>query len=284
MLDAGTQARSAPTATIALTPRCSTAGTRPYRSWRRTTKRRSTSGPRSEQPSTLCTGRPRLEDVAPCTLAHTEPPSLRASGSGFVVAPAMVTMVESLPRDLGQSLRTLCYHWSGTSWGPMKLSLALPTAAAALIAAAAPAHTDQYDLLFDLDNQGVYYDSISDMIDIGKLTCGSLRRGTPIVGPAGVGATLTRIGYTGVEAAIITMSAARNMCPDQLPRVLGSATSIDEPPVVVPNPCDSDSPPAGLHRRVVLAVVTANVGDFVQDRRGPWITLAPTHCAHGHRL
>ncbi len=26
------------------------------------------------------------------------------------------------------------------------------------------------------------------------------------------------------------------------------------------------------------------VGDLIQDRRGRWITLAPTHCPAGHRL
>lgn len=33
---------------------------------------------------------------------------------------------------------------------------------------AGPAHADQYDFISDLDNSGVYYGSIVDMIDIGK--------------------------------------------------------------------------------------------------------------------
>jgi hypothetical protein len=40
-----------------------------------------------------------------------------------------------------------------------------------------PARADQYDFIAQLDNSGVSYESISDMIDIGKEVCHDLRGG-----------------------------------------------------------------------------------------------------------
>lgn len=34
-----------------------------------------------------------------------------------------------------------------------------------------PAHADQYDFVVYLDNNGVYYSSVSGVIDAGKMTC-----------------------------------------------------------------------------------------------------------------
>lgn len=128
----------------------------------------------------------------------------------------------------------------------MKLLLAIPTAAVALALTAPTAQADQYDFVSDLDNNGIYYSSISDMIDVGKLTCGNLRRGMPIVGPRGVGAPITRLGYSGLEAAIITYAAASNMCPDQMPRLEAAASSSeDSTPAFSPHPCTTANPPAG---------------------------------------
>ena len=45
-----------------------------------------------------------------------------------------------------------------------------------VIGVAAPANADQYDFISYLDNNGVYYDSISDMMDLGKAVCTSTRR------------------------------------------------------------------------------------------------------------
>ena len=80
-----------------------------------------------------------------------------------------------------------------------------------------PARADQYDFVMQLDNMGVSYESILDMIDIGKELCHDLRSGAtpPVVldklqtrnraeaaggpdGPAGV--------MKNVSAAMVTAS------------------------------------------------------------------------------
>jgi hypothetical protein len=79
---------------------------------------------------------------------------------------------------------------------------------------AAPARADQYDYVAQLDDRAVYYDSISDVIDTGKMTCRLLRGG------AGVSAAMNfvaRDGYASYETAIIVVAAAQNMCPDVMP-------------------------------------------------------------------
>jgi hypothetical protein len=77
------------------------------------------------------------------------------------------------------------------------------------IAVAVPApgtHADDLDFVMQLDDNGVYYDSISDIIDTGKLVCRSLRSG---------GNGLTAVsGYNAAEARIIVQAARTNMCPD----------------------------------------------------------------------
>ncbi|MGU3500471.1 DUF732 domain-containing protein [Mycobacterium sp. C31M] len=65
-----------------------------------------------------------------------------------------------------------------------------------------------------LDNEGVYYDSITDVIDLGKLTCRNLRSG------AGVPTTLKYVasnGYAPYEIGAIVESAATYRCPDVYP-------------------------------------------------------------------
>lgn len=95
-------------------------------------------------------------------------------------------------------------------------ALCLAVAAAATTALAAPAHADQYDFVSMLDNEGVYYSSITDVIDQGKMACRMLRSG------AGMPSALDYVaggGYAPYETAVVVASAAVNMCPDVLPTV-----------------------------------------------------------------
>jgi hypothetical protein len=81
---------------------------------------------------------------------------------------------------------------------------------------AGPAHADQYEYVSILDNEGVYYSSISDVIDQGKMVCRMLR------GATGVPATLNYLaggGYAPYETGIIVTAAALKMCPDVVPIV-----------------------------------------------------------------
>jgi hypothetical protein len=54
----------------------------------------------------------------------------------------------------------------------------------AAVGLAAPAKADQYDYVSALDSNGVYYGSILDVIDLGKLTCRKLRMGDLVTGVA----------------------------------------------------------------------------------------------------
>lgn len=94
--------------------------------------------------------------------------------------------------------------------------LIVAAAIAATLTLAAPAQADQYDYIALLDNEGVFYTSITDVIDHGKMACRLLRGG------AGVPTTLNYVaggGYVPYEAGIIVASAALNMCPDTMPVV-----------------------------------------------------------------
>ncbi|MCX8564013.1 DUF732 domain-containing protein [Mycolicibacterium mucogenicum] len=79
---------------------------------------------------------------------------------------------------------------------------------------AAPAQADQYDFVSNLDNNGVYYSSISGVIDAGKMTCRLLRSGAGVPGALGF---LSRVGYARYESATIVVAAVDNMCPDAQP-------------------------------------------------------------------
>jgi len=80
------------------------------------------------------------------------------------------------------------------------------------VALSGPAHADQYDFISQLDdNSGVSYQSMIDMIDIGKQLCHDLRNGAT---PPAVLGKLHRTGFVPAESAIILMSAVNNMCPD----------------------------------------------------------------------
>lgn len=73
------------------------------------------------------------------------------------------------------------------------------------------AHADEFDFTNDLDTNGIYYDSILDMIDLGKKTCSQLRRGNSV---GAVQQSLAAAGYPGIEGSIIIRAATANMCPD----------------------------------------------------------------------
>ena len=88
------------------------------------------------------------------------------------------------------------------------------------VALSRPAHADKYDFISELDNAGVSYQSMIDMIDIGKELCHDLRNG---VAPPAVLGKLQRTGFAPTESAIILVSAVNNMCPDTKAEVVGWA-------------------------------------------------------------
>ena len=96
------------------------------------------------------------------------------------------------------------------------VALCVAATAATATALAAPTRADQYDFVSMLDNEGVYYSSITNMIDQGKMACRMLRSG------AGMPSALDYVaggGYAPYETAVVVASAAVNMCPDVLPTV-----------------------------------------------------------------
>ena len=90
------------------------------------------------------------------------------------------------------------------------------TAVVSAVATAGTAHADQFDFISVLDNSGVSYESMVDMIDIGKEVCHDLRIGAQ---PPVVLGKLIRTGFAPYEAGIVLMSAVNNMCLDTEPAV-----------------------------------------------------------------
>ena len=88
------------------------------------------------------------------------------------------------------------------------------------VALSVPARADQYDFISALDNAGVSYESIIDMIDIGKALCHDLRSGEA---PPVVLGKLQSTGFAPAESAIILISAVNNMCSDTKTAVVGWA-------------------------------------------------------------
>ena len=88
------------------------------------------------------------------------------------------------------------------------------------VALSDPAHADQHDFISQLDNSGVSYESMIDMIDIGKELCHDLRNG---VAPPVVLGKLQGTGFAPAESAIILTSAVNNTCPDTKAEVVGWA-------------------------------------------------------------
>jgi Protein of unknown function (DUF732) len=98
--------------------------------------------------------------------------------------------------------------------------IAVVLAVCGAVALSGSAHADEYDFVGVLDSSGVYYESIVDMIDIGKELCHDLRSG---VAPPMVLGKLQNTGFAGAESAIVLMSAVNNMCPDTKAAVVGWA-------------------------------------------------------------
>ena len=101
-----------------------------------------------------------------------------------------------------------------TYFNRVRMSLAAGSMALMALIGAAPAHADQYDFVVYLDNNGVYYSSVSGVIDAGKMTCRILRSGGGVPGAMGF---LGRAGYERYEAATIIVGAVDDMCPDTQP-------------------------------------------------------------------
>ena len=59
---------------------------------------------------------------------------------------------------------------------------------------------DEYDFISQLDSTGVYYESMLDMIDVGKQLCHDLRGG---VAPQVVLGKLQNSGFAAAESAIV---------------------------------------------------------------------------------
>jgi hypothetical protein len=79
----------------------------------------------------------------------------------------------------------------------------------------APAHADEDSYVSYLDGKGVYYESILDVIDLGKLSCHRMRKGQS------ARSTLDNVvatGYSDREANLIVSAAMGEMCNDQLYR------------------------------------------------------------------
>lgn len=92
-------------------------------------------------------------------------------------------------------------------------------AISAAVAMAAPARADQYEFISFLDDSGVSYRSILDMIDIGKAVCHDLRSGDM---PPIVLGRLASAGFASAEASLVLVSAVSHMCVDAKPVVNGS--------------------------------------------------------------
>lgn len=102
----------------------------------------------------------------------------------------------------------------------MKLAIAAAVAIAAGLGLATPADADQYDYVSELDNNGIYYSSISEVIDLGKQVCTVGRTAPTDILQVAMGTLLRRAGYTSSnEGNIIVSAAATNMCPDIYPRI-----------------------------------------------------------------
>lgn len=97
----------------------------------------------------------------------------------------------------------------------------------AAVAVAAPAHADQFDFVADLDQNGIYYSSISDVIDLGKQLC-SVGRSAPLDGqtmmPRMISLLISKGYKSSQEGMIIVEAAGQNMCPDMLQRLNADAS------------------------------------------------------------
>ncbi len=98
------------------------------------------------------------------------------------------------------------------------LKLTAVTAAVVLaagVALAAPARADEDSYVSALDRHGVYYSSILDVIDLGKLSCHRMRSGMTLRSTLD---NVVQTGYSSQEAVWIVAAAIGEMCTDQLYR------------------------------------------------------------------
>lgn len=121
----------------------------------------------------------------------------------------------------------------------MKASAALAfVVVAPAVAFAPPAGADQYDFISALDDNGVYYSSISDMIDIGKSVCRTVRVGGDADAVQSAINGVDAAGFpSNVEHAVIIKAAAAYMCPDIAPAITAYE---NQPPTPAP---PVDTPP-----------------------------------------
>jgi hypothetical protein len=107
----------------------------------------------------------------------------------------------------------------------LKRVLAATAVPLVAVATAAPAHADQYDYVSTLDSNGIYYPSISKVIDLGKQVC-SVGRRAPAAGASMMNPLIDLLygaGYKSSEEGwIIANAAVANMCPDVLPKLRAS--------------------------------------------------------------
>ena len=87
-------------------------------------------------------------------------------------------------------------------------------AGALAVTLAPPAAADPIEYVMFLDDEGVYYESMTDVIDLGKFTCRMLRSGAAV--PAALN-NVADAGYAPFETGIIVYAAGLKMCPDVLP-------------------------------------------------------------------
>jgi Protein of unknown function (DUF732) len=60
------------------------------------------------------------------------------------------------------------------------VSVAAGMAIASLTFAATPAHADEFDFASAIERDGGYYESLTDVINLGHLSCRELRSGVPV--------------------------------------------------------------------------------------------------------
>lgn len=97
----------------------------------------------------------------------------------------------------------------------VKKTMVAATLAGVALTLAPTAQADQFSFVNALDNQGVYYNSVTDVIDTGKRSCHALRGGADISDLLDV--VQQTEGMTPREAALTVVAASNEMCPDTAP-------------------------------------------------------------------
>ena len=129
----------------------------------------------------------------------------------------------------------------------MRALASAATAAAITVAelvSSPTAAADKYDFIILLDNKGVYYESISDMIDIGKAICHAIRNGGSLLA---INDVLDSNGYNSdYERGTIVTSAAAAMCPDIWPTLNAQVAALEAPPPPLNDPPPVNSGSSGF--------------------------------------